>query len=515
MNNRKQYQMGTVLSYTIILLNIASGLVFVPVLMRFMGPAYNLYEGIGAFAHYIAMMDFGLGTVVIRYVAKYRTEGDRPGMERFLGMILTLYTCIGVLVVALGGLGFSYLGDLFPNFSHGELEVARKLFVILIANSACSMLFNVFPGVLAAHERFVPARTISLVRIIVRIGLVLIVVATDGGAVRIMLVDTALNVASMIAYALYTLIVLKVRVRWRGFESKLLKQIFSFSIFVFLNVVMNEAYWRLDRTIMMRVALPLVAVTSTGGKMAEYLMEFSNVFSGLFLPRAVQIVTRGANKAELTGLMVRVGRLQLMVISLLVIGFAVVGRQFMELWVGSVPALNGRVDECYAIALMLMLALLAPLFQSSGISILQALNKHAFRAVMLFFIAILKAVLSVFLAIAYGPIGAAAGTVVSLIIGNVLISNWYYHYKIGLDIPRFFREGLRGILPALLLITGISCLTFFMPQDSWSSLLARIGVILPVYVFVMITVGMNASEREMLRDAVGGVGRRLKGGKGP
>jgi O-antigen/teichoic acid export membrane protein len=124
--------------------------------------------------------------------------------------------------------------------------------------------------------------------------------------------------------------------------------------------------------------------------------------------------------------------------------------------------------------------------------------------------------ISIFLAIAYGPIGAAAGTAFSLTVGNVLISNWYYHFKIGLDIPRFFREGLRGILPALLLITGISCLTFLMPQDSWSDLLARIGVILPVYAGVMIAVGMNASERELLRETLGGAWRRLrvKGGKG-
>jgi len=514
MNNRRQYQMGAVLSYAIIALNIASGLVFVPILARFMGAAYNLYEGIGSFAGYIMMMDFGLSTVVIRYVAKYRTEGDRTGMERFLGMVLTLYTCIGALIVALGGLGYWYLGRVFPNFSPPELEVARKLFVVLIANSACSMLFNVFPGVLAAHERFVPARVISLARIVVRIALVLLVVSRGGGAVRIMLVDSVLNAACMVIYALYATLVLKVKVRWRGFDRKLLRQIFNFSVFVFLNMIMNEVYWRLDRTIMMRVALPLVIVTSTSGKMAEYLMEFSNVFSGLFLPRAVQIVTRGADKAHLTDLMIRVGRLQLMVISLLVIGFGVAGRQFMQLWMGS--ALGARVDECYAIALMLMLSLLVPLFQSSALSILQALNKHAFRAVVLFFISLLKVAVSIFLALAYGPIGAAAGTAFSLLIGNVLISNWYYHFKIGLDIPRFFREGLRGILPALLLITGVSCLTFLMPQDSWRSLLARIGVILPVYAVVMITTGMNDSERELLRDTVGGVWRRLhKGGPKP
>ena len=503
MSTRREYKLGALLSYAIIALNIASGFVFTPILMRCLGADYNLYQGVGAFAGYVALLDFGLGTVVIRYVAKYRAEGDRAAMERFLGMVLTLYTCIGALILAIGALGYRFLGNLFPNFTPEQLVLARRLFAVLVANVTFSMLFNIFPGVLAAYERFTAARTIGLSRLLLRAGLLMWLLVSGGGALRVMLLDTALNIGSMLAYAVYAMGRLKVRVRWRGFDRALLRDIFFFSLFIFLNMVMSEAYWNVDKTIMMRVALPLVIVTSTSGQIIQYFMEFSNVFSGLFLPRAVQVVARGADTGELTDLMIRVGRLQLMVVGLVVIGFGVAGRQFMTLWVGE--ALGGDVATCYAITLMLLLSLLVPLFQSSALSILQALNKHAFRAVVLFFISLLNVVVSVFLAKAYGPFGAALGTAFSLILGNVLISNWYYHYKIGLDIRRFFREGLRGILPALLLIATLSCATLWMPQNSWGWLLVRVAVIVAVYAVVMIRVGMNAGERALLHETLGGV----------
>jgi O-antigen/teichoic acid export membrane protein len=321
-----------------------------------------------------------------------------------------------------------------------------------------------------------------------------------------MLLDTALNMAGMLVYVAFSVGVLKVRVRWRGFDRRLLREIFSFSIFVFLNMVMSEVYWNLDKTIMMRVALPMVLITSTSGQIAQYFMDFSNVFSGLFLPRAVQLVTRGADREALTDLMIRVGRLQLMVIGLVVVGFGLAGRQFITLWVGGV--MGEGAGLCYTITLMLLLSLIIPLFQSSALSVLQALNKHAFRAVVLFFISVLNAVISVFLAKAYGPLGAALGTAFSLILGNVLVSNWYYHYRIGLNIPRFFREGLAGILPALLLSAGLGCVTLCMPQTTWMWLLARIVVIVAVYAAVMIPIGMNAQERALLGETLTSALRR-------
>ena len=56
-------------------------------------------------------------------------------------------------------------------------------------------------------------------------------------------------------------------------------------------------------------------------------------------------------------------------------------------------------------ALIVMIPLLIPLIQNTGIIILQAKNKHDFRAKVYVFIAILKIIISVPLAKYYGGIG--------------------------------------------------------------------------------------------------------------
>ena len=49
-----------------------------------------------------------------------------------------------------------------------------------------------------------------------------------------------------------------------------------------------------------------------------------------------------------------------------------------------------------------------------------------------------------------GGVGAALGTTISLVIGNGFIMNWYYHYRIGLDIKYFWSQILRFI-PSLIM----------------------------------------------------------------
>ncbi len=511
MNTRTQYKVGAVLSYLTIALNIVMGFAFTPMLQRAFGLGmYGVYGTIGKFVGYMAIMDLGLGNAVIRYVAKYRAEGDKTGMERFLGMVVALYALLGVVICCVGAVCYFQLPAFFPKYTAAEMAMAQKLFLLVLGNMTLSMLLNIFPGVMSAFERFVFMRMVTVIRLLLRAGLLALMLTRSVDPFRVTLLDTGLNLLVMLCYVGYVLGRLKVRVRWGGFDRALLRQIFGYSIFIFLNVIMHEVYWNVDATLvsMLRGA-EMAAITVASGNLVNYFMDFSNAISGMYLPRAVQLVTKGASGEALTDMMIRIGRIQLMVISLLVIGFGLAGLQFFTLWVGDTMGASG-VATCYRIVLMLMLALLIPMFQNVAISISQAMNKHAFRAVMLSGIAVLNVALSVVLIRLYGPIGAAIGTAASLVVGNTIISNWYYHKHIGLNIPRFFREALRGILPALLLITALGSITFLLPQDSWRWFLARAVIILVLYVGVMVPVGMNDEERALFGETLGGFFRRLK-----
>ena len=80
------------------------------------------------------------------------------------------------------------------------------------------------------------------------------------------------------------------------------------------------------------------------------------------------------------------------------------------------------------------------LIQATGLCILQAVNKYAFRAKCLFIIAIINIVLTVLLVGYIGIVGAALSTAVSILIGHGVIMNVFYKRVIGLNIKQFWKE---------------------------------------------------------------------------
>ena len=62
---------GIVLSYISLGINTIVNLIYVPVLLHFLGKSeYGLYQLMGSFIAYFSIMDFGLSNTVIRYFSK-------------------------------------------------------------------------------------------------------------------------------------------------------------------------------------------------------------------------------------------------------------------------------------------------------------------------------------------------------------------------------------------------------------------------------------------------------------
>ena len=500
MKMRNQYRLGAMLSYGMTVLNILITLFYTPFILRMIGTdQQGIYNTIGSMVSNIAVLDLGLGNAVIRYVAKYRAEGKREEMSRFLGMVLSVYLVIGAIVLVIGGGIYVNLGNFFTNYTPDMLAIARPMFLLLLFNATLSMVMNVFPAVLSGYEQFVTRNALSIGRVVVRAVLLPVLLLAGGNVLTIAVLDTSLSVALTLFYFAYSVFKLKVRIRFGRVDVKLFKEVARYSSFIFLNMLMEQMYWSTDAIIIGKFYVPSVVLISTyGTQIAQYFIQFSGALSNLFLPRATQMAVHGESREAMTDLMIRVGRIQLMLCALIAIGFTCVGRQFFMCWLGDEMGAQA-VTQCYIIALMLVWALMIPMFENTGIAIVQALNRHAFRSIVLCAIAALNVVASVFLAKAWGPIGAAIGTAVSLLVGNVGIINWYYWKRVGLNIPRFFRQTLKGILPAAIVCGAVGALTLCMPQDGWLTLAARACVIVAAYVPLMFWIGMNDEERGEVR----------------
>lgn len=147
-----------------------------------------------------------------------------------------------------------------------------------------------------------------------------------------------------------------------------------------------------------------VAVYAISMQFMMMYMNFSTAVSSVMLPKVTMMVARHAPVSELTELMIRIGRLQYLLVGYIFVMFALVGRDFIRLWAGEGYA------EAYPIVLLLMAALLIPLVQNVGISILMAMNLNRYRMTAYTICAVLALVASFPMAHRWGGWGCAVAT---------------------------------------------------------------------------------------------------------
>lgn len=181
-------------------------------------------------------------------------------------------------------------------------------------------------------------------------------------------------------------------------------------------------------------AIP-VAVYGIAAQLNSYYLNLSTAISNVYIPRVNRIIATGSDNmhTELTNIFISIGRVQFIIIGFILSEIVVVGREFLGFWAGK------DYYAAYPILLVLVIPVTIPLIQNIGIAMQQAMNKHVFRSILYFLIALANVIMSIFLVQRWGGIGAAMATAISLIIGNGILMNWYYSAKIHLDVLKFWR----------------------------------------------------------------------------
>lgn len=486
-----QLKLGSIISYLNVFLNIAVSLLLSPLTVRSLGSSeYGLYQLIWSFVGYMSVLDLGFTNAVIRYIAKYRAENDLAGQERFLGMAMVIYLVISGVILLVGSVLFFQLGNIFTELTVSELALAKKLFVIMLLNFIMNIFLNIFPAIINGYERFVFQRGVVLTRFVLRSAVVATALLMGGKGLTLALIDTVFTILFFLVQMFYVRVRLKIRLQFKGFDFTFFKEVFSYSVFVFMGIVVDQINWKVDQFIIgVKMPVSQVGVYSIALQFPMYYMSFSNALSGVFLPKATKMAMTGATDRDFTDLMIHVARVQWAILGIMLLGFGFFGQQFIRLWVGD------DYSAAYPIAIMIMTALTIPLFQSVGLSIQQAKNRHRFRAVLYLSIAVVNVILTVILVDRMGIVGAAVGTVISYVIGNIIIMNIYYRAKLGIEVGRFFRELCRGMLPATLIMLAVGFGLNFISVQTWGTLILKVAVFGLLYLPVFAVIGLNQKEK--------------------
>lgn len=507
MNNR-QYKIGAILSYLSIFIGNIVGIIYTPIMLRLLGQAeYGLYSLVGSMIATLSIVDLGFGNACIRYISKYRALGDKEKEYNVNGMFILINTVICTLTIFIGFILFQFSNTLFKNsLSLHELEKFKLMLLLLIFNLAISFPFSVFGSIVVSYEKFIFPKVIGIIRTIINPIVILAILYMGYDSLAMVIANTIINFLFLWVNVFYCFKKLRIKILFKNFDIKLMKEISTYSFFIFIALVIDKIYWTTDQFILgIYSGTIMVSVYAIASQLNLYYMQFSTAISGMFLPKVTSMVVKEANDEELSELFIKIGRIQYIVIGLILAGFASFGKEFIILWAGKEYA------QAYYIALILITPFTIPLIQNIGLTILQAKNKHGFRSTVLIFIALGNLAISIPLAKMYGGIGCAIGTAASMIIGNIIIMNIYYYKKIKINIPKFWAEIISMSFPIVICLGIGVFLNKITISSGLLTLTLKVLILFVAYVILMYFIGLNKYEKELFSSQLGGVIKRFRG----
>lgn len=488
-----QLKKGAILSYFNIIASNVIGLFLTPYIIKSLGTSeYGLYLLIGSLVTYVALMDLGLNNTIIRFIALYKVEKDKEKEQKFLSTVMFIYFVISFIIIILGTLLYFKLDNLF-SLSEEQLEKAKMMFLILIINLSISLPGGSFSAICSGYEKFVFPRLLIFFRYILRALTLLLVLHYGGDSVSIVIVDTIFNITFICITGWYVFQILKVKIRFVKLDWSYLKHIFSYSIWIFVYAIVQQFQWQSGQIVLGMYSTTItVAIFGVGVMLGTYYGAFASAFNSVLLPRATQMIYNKKTSEELTNEMIKIGRIIFIVLNLVLIGFFLLGKEFILLWVGK------EYQDSWFVAFLIMLVLTIPLTQSFGNSILEANNKIKLKALLNLITICFGVLLGYFLSLQVGLRGMIIGITIAMFF-NTVFTNLFFVKIFKFKVIHFLRGVfLKNIILSLFLIFLYQLANNYSVEISWLVFFVKLVAISIVYLVFVYSFILNEDDKKMI-----------------
>lgn len=496
-NERKQ---GVVLSYIQVILTVVVNIVYVPVLLHYLGQSeYGLYQIVGSFFGYISVFESSMDVGVLRNYCKALNTGNDKLAETTLYTARRIYRWFAV-ILGFAGILFTFLFQAFyrSSFSLFELREGSAILVILFFNMIVALLGSIYLTIATAFEKFFFLKTLAIIIQVLQPCLVILFVMHIPYAMVITIVIASLNMVSVLVRWWYCKYKLKIKITNHGNNKQIAKEIITLSATLLVASIADQIFWKTDQVILGKIYnTAMVAIYAVGSQIYMIYMQFGTVISGIYFPKLSKLYASENGLKKSSDLFIQTGRVVFYIILLILSGFIVFGRNFFLFWVGR------GYDQAYYVAIVVMIPFSIDLAQNLGLSILQLSGQYSFRAKMYFLAAILNILSTIVLSIYMGIVGAALSTSLTMFVTSGLIMNWFYDKKAGLDIKLYWQKCFPIIITAFCItIIGVVIRNYMGYTKSLFLLIAEIIIYAVVYCLIMYFIIMDQNEKSIVQSFI-------------
>lgn len=493
-----QIKLGALISYIAIFFNIGTGLIYTPWMIRQIGVSdYGLYSLMGAFLSYF-LIDFGLGSAIARFIAKFRAEGNENKIKIMLGITTRIFLLLDFIILLVLTVVYFFLSNIFAELTVSEIEKLKIIYLIAGFFSLASFPFTPVSGALIAYERFIVLKFADLLQKILIITFMVIALFLGHGLFALIFINGIVGFSIKIFQYFYIKKKENLSINLRFFDSKMAKELFSFSSWVFVIGIAQRLLLNIVPTILgILSGSQQIAIFSIALTLENFIFAFANALNGLFLPKVTRMAVKNTNREEISNLMIRVGRIQLMILGLIIVGVVVFGKSFIQLWI------SNDFIQSYYVLLFLVIPSIIHLTQQIAYELLFAVNEIKYRAILFVTASIISIIIGVILAPSLGALGTAIGVGIALILCHEIGMNFVYSKVLKLEIGRFFRSVHLKIIWPLVVAGGLSVLgQHFYQINSWLSFVVSGSAFVFIYVLLVWYLVMNTEEKGLIMSVV-------------
>lgn len=488
---------GVILSYIQVFLNVLVNIIYVPVLLHFLGQSeYGLYQIVGSFFSYVTIFESCMSSGVLRNYCNALGKRNQELADETLSTAHSIYRLMSVGMAVLGAIVIVGFRSFYASsFTESELQESAIILGILFCNMIATLLGSVYLTVITGQERFVFLKISGILLQVIQPLLVIICVAKIPYAISVTAVIAGVNVINILLRRWYVRHRLNIRVHAQRQNPEVAKEILLLSSTILIGCIADQIFWKTDQVILGKMFnTATVAVYSVGAQIYLVYMQFGTQIQSIFYPRVSILYQEENGNKKVSDLFVKVGRVTFMIIMLILSGFVVFGKEFLLIWVGE------GYTEAYYVAIMVMIPFSIDLAQNLALVILQVKKQYGFRARIYLLGAFINIITTVILASYFGIIGAALSTGLSMAITSGLIMNWYYLRRAKLDIVKFWKEA-SGIIAAAAFMTILTlCIKRYVVRDGAGIFFLGVEMVLfaLIYVGVLYRFIMTPEEKKQI-----------------
>ncbi|MEF8746807.1 MAG: oligosaccharide flippase family protein [Candidatus Accumulibacter propinquus] len=479
------------------LVSIIVAFLITPITIHSLGDArYGAWSLVYELIGYYGLLDLGLRGAVTYHVARYSARNQDEDLKQTIASAFWVLLACGAIAFLIGvGLtvAFPYL---FQTVGLGLAEIQYAL-LIMSALIGLSLPMNAFTGGLVGKERFDITSGAEIVNRVLTAVVTYVVLKAGGGLVALALTQAA----GRVLYWALTLVACKrifggVFVRPAWFKRDRVRDLISFGSRNAVGGIASLVIYRMDLTIVgMFSGISQVTFYTVGSMMISYAWTLCSSITFAFTPRFTHLQSSSAEK-ELQELFLFAMRVIGMVVTGLVAGILVFGKDFLGLWLGAAYVSGPWTERSDIIMGILIVANLPRMLQSISWQLLLATAQVRFLMWLNVCEAIANLSLSLLLVRYYGPAGVALGTLFPLLVSHVFVMPVYTSRVLKMPLLNLFCKGfaIPLLTGALIGGTGIACKHVAAP-NSWDIFFLEVFLTVVLGTVICLALGFSSAER--------------------